>query len=62
MHDERRQTQSERLTMRLPARLAAALNEAARDDDRTRSEYVRELLRRDLRTRRGGGGSGDQSA
>ena len=40
--------------MRLPARLAAALDEAARNDDRTRSEYLRELLRRELRARRRG--------
>ena len=48
MADQRRHNQSDRIALRLPARLVAALDEAARDDDRTRSEFVRELLRREL--------------
>lgn len=52
MHDARPHTQTDRLTLRLPARLAAELDEAARADERTRSEYVRELLRAALRGRR----------
>jgi metal-responsive CopG/Arc/MetJ family transcriptional regulator len=49
MDDARRP--ADRLSLRLPARLAVALDAAARDEDRTRSEYVRELLRRELRGR-----------
>jgi metal-responsive CopG/Arc/MetJ family transcriptional regulator len=55
MDDMRHHTQNDRLTLRLPSRLSAELDEAARAEERTRSEYVREILRRDLRARRGAG-------
>jgi Arc/MetJ-type ribon-helix-helix transcriptional regulator len=50
----RRTPQAARLTLRLPQRLAAAIDSAARADDRSLSEYVREVLRRDLRAQRYG--------
>lgn len=37
--------------MRLPVGLAAALDAAAREDDRTRSQLVRRVLREHLRLR-----------
>jgi len=42
---------SEALTLRIPTGLARRLDDAARAQERTRSEYVRELLRRELLTR-----------
>ena len=47
MHDTRRHLTGT-ITVRLPERLAARLAAAAHTEDRTRSEYVREVLRRDL--------------
>ena len=44
--DERRPRLVQRLTLRLGARLAARLCAAAHADDRTVSEFVRELLQR----------------
>ena len=56
MADTRRQHYTQRLTLRLSQRLATRLLDASRADDRTASEYVRELLRRELLGSRGDGG------
>lgn len=48
MDDKARRQLTERLTLRITARLAERLTAAAADDDRTPSEFVRELLRREL--------------
>jgi hypothetical protein len=52
----RRQQYTTRLTLRVSARLAGRLSTAAREDDRTASEFVRELLRRELLAGRRGCG------
>lgn len=51
---------SEALTLRIPTRLARRLDDAARAQERTRSEYVRELLRRELLVSRAGGVDDEQ--
>ncbi|MGH3054458.1 MAG: hypothetical protein ACRDL7_05715 [Gaiellaceae bacterium] len=48
MRDTRDRHLTQSLTLRLSDRLATQLSAAARADDRTASEYVRELLRREL--------------
>ncbi len=40
---------SETLSVRMPPRLAVRVADAARSDDRSVSEYVREVLRQQLR-------------
>jgi predicted HicB family RNase H-like nuclease len=45
MTDTEARRKTEKLSLRLPPRLAARVVDAARSDDRTVSEYVRELLR-----------------
>jgi len=48
-----------KITLRVSDRLATRLREAAAADDRTLSEHLREVLRRELLTRPTEGGAAD---